>query len=133
MFECVRLDQEQQGQEDPFIWYQSKLQAMVQEKRNGVAIGVLSDNVREIQQQIDEQANTIGVIGASLERMETSFASLQALLEERLPWVQTPPQEVQGGQTPINQPRQPVLKVQIGQGILIGDEARNAMPMRPPT
>uniref|UniRef100_A0A2N9F7Y1 Reverse transcriptase/retrotransposon-derived protein RNase H-like domain-containing protein n=1 Tax=Fagus sylvatica TaxID=28930 RepID=A0A2N9F7Y1_FAGSY len=87
---------------------------MVQETKTGVPIGVLSDNVQEIQQPVDDQANAIREIGARLERMETSFASFQALLEERLPPrqsepVQTPPQAMQGAKT------------------------RNAMPMRPPT
>jgi hypothetical protein len=34
----------------------------VQETRTGVPIGVLSDNVQELQQQIDEHANSLGLI-----------------------------------------------------------------------
>ncbi len=88
----------------------------MQETKTGVPIGVLSDNVQEIQQPVDDQANAIREIGARLERMETSFASFQGLLEERLPPrqsepVQTPPQAMQGGQTPTNQPMQLVLEV----------------------
>ena len=83
----------------------------------------------------------IGAIGERLERMDTSFASFQALLEERLPPsqpepIQKPPQAMQGGQTsqtPTNQPRQPIFEVQTGQGVPICVKARNAMPMRPPT
>jgi hypothetical protein len=113
-------------------------QAMVQETRTGVPIRVLSDNVQEIQQEVDDQANAIEAIGSRFERMETSKASFQSLLEERLPPrqlepVQTPPQAMQGGQTPTNQLRQPVLEVQSSHGSPVGAETRNAMPMRPLT
>jgi hypothetical protein len=53
---------------------------MVQETRAGVPTGVLSDNVKELQQQIGDHATTIEGIGTRLERIEGSFANLQALL-----------------------------------------------------
>ena len=112
--------------------------AMVQETRTGVPIRVLSDNVQEIQQQVDDQANAIEAIGSRFERMETSKASFQSLLEERLTPrqlepIQTPPQAMQGGQTPTNQLRQLILEVQSSHGSPIGAETRKAMPMRPLT
>ena len=58
---------------------------MVQETRLGVSIRVLTDNVQELQLQLDEHANQIGVIDMRMERMDLSFATFQALLEERLP------------------------------------------------
>jgi peptidoglycan hydrolase CwlO-like protein len=58
---------------------------MVQETRSGVPTGVLSDNLQSIQQQLDDHTTVIGSIEARMERMENSFAALQALLEERLP------------------------------------------------
>jgi hypothetical protein len=58
---------------------------MVQETRLGVSIRVLTDNVQKLQLQLDEHANQIGVIDVRMERMDLSFATLQALLEERLP------------------------------------------------
>ena len=58
---------------------------MVQETRLGVSIRVLIDNVQELQLQLDEHANQIGVIDVRMERMDLSFATFQALLEERLP------------------------------------------------
>ena len=58
---------------------------MVQETRLGVSIRVLTDNVQELQLQLDEHANQIGVIDVRMERMDLSFATFQALLEERLP------------------------------------------------
>jgi hypothetical protein len=88
---------------------------MVQETRIDVPIGVLSDNVQELQQKIDEHATIVRVIGTRLERMDTSFANLQTFLEERMPLRQPEPTQppalaVQGEQTPINQPRKPILE-----------------------
>ena len=84
---------------------------MVQETRTGVSIGVLSDNVQEMQQQIDEHANPLELINTKLDkldRLEANFATLQAWLEERLPriqpeLVQPQAQLRQGEQTPTNQ------------------------------
>jgi hypothetical protein len=75
----------------------------VQETRTGVPIGVLSENVQELQQQIDEHANSIELITIKLDkldRLEANFVTLQAWLEERLP--RTQPEPVQ----PQAQPRQ---------------------------
>uniref|UniRef100_A0A2N9HGB9 RNA-directed DNA polymerase n=1 Tax=Fagus sylvatica TaxID=28930 RepID=A0A2N9HGB9_FAGSY len=58
---------------------------MVQETRSGVPPGVLSDNLQSIQQQLDDHTTVIGSMAARMERMEDSFAALQAILEERLP------------------------------------------------
>jgi hypothetical protein len=58
---------------------------MVQETRNGVPAGVLSDNLQGIQQQLGDHSTVIGSIGAQIEIIESSFAALQVLLEERLP------------------------------------------------
>ena len=52
---------------------------MVQETRTGVSIGVLSDNVQEMQQQIDEHANPLELINAKLDkldRLEANFVML---------------------------------------------------------
>jgi hypothetical protein len=57
---------------------------MVQETRSGVPPGVLSNNLQSIQQQLDDHTIVTGSIRARMERMENSFAALQALLEERL-------------------------------------------------
>ncbi len=62
-----------------------QVQIMVQETRSGVPPGVLSDNLQSIQQQLDDHTTVIGSMAARMERMEDSFAALQALLEERLP------------------------------------------------
>ena len=76
----------------------------MQETRTGVPIGVLSENVQELRQQIDKHANSIELITIKLdklERLETNFVTLQAWLEEeRLP--RTQPEPVQ----PQAQPRQ---------------------------
>ncbi len=58
---------------------------MVQETRNRVSAGVLSDNLQGIQQQLGDHFTVIGSIGARIERIESSFTALQVLLEERLP------------------------------------------------
>ena len=58
---------------------------MVQETRAGVPIGVLNDNMQELQQQIDDHSNAIGLINTRFDRMEASFANLQTLMVERLP------------------------------------------------
>jgi hypothetical protein len=58
---------------------------MVQETRLGVPIGVLSDNIQEIQGQLDDHSNRIGLLDARMERVELTLASMQVLLEERLP------------------------------------------------
>ena len=118
---------------------------------------MVSDNIQEIQGQLDYHSNQIGVLDARMERMELSFASMKALLEERLPPrqpappVQTEPQTGQSGQSRAQsghsgaQARQsgqirgmqgdgekPPM-VELGEPIPIGVEARNAMPGRPPT
>ena len=52
---------------------------MVQETRTGVSIGVLSDNVQEMQQQIDEHANPLELINTKLDkldRLEANFVML---------------------------------------------------------
>ena len=49
---------------------------MVQETRNGVPAGVLSDNLQEIQQQLGDHSIVIGSIGAQIERIESSFTAL---------------------------------------------------------
>ena len=70
----------------------------MQETRTGVPIGVLSDNVQELQQQIDEHANSLGLINTKqdkLDRLEANFATLQAWLEERLPRIQPEPVQPQ--------------------------------------
>jgi uncharacterized coiled-coil protein SlyX len=64
---------------------------MVQKTRTKVLIGVLSDNVKEFQQQMDKHASSIRLIHAKLDRMETSFANLKTVLEERLPTRQPKP------------------------------------------
>ena len=137
----MSLDQRQQDQDDPFIWYQSKLRVMVQETRNGVLIKVLHENLQGIQQQIDEQANVIGLLGARMDRIENIFSNLQALVEDRLPPRQQAPlvqpepqggaQSGQGGGVPNVGEQPPILEPV--EPILIGVEARNAMPMRFPT
>uniref|UniRef100_A0A2N9GN34 Reverse transcriptase n=1 Tax=Fagus sylvatica TaxID=28930 RepID=A0A2N9GN34_FAGSY len=88
---------------------------MVQETRSGVPPGVLSDNLQSIQQQLDDHTTVIGSMAARMERMEDSFAALQAILEERLP----PRTAIQNnGVNPMADPGSP--------------KARNAMPGRPP-
>uniref|UniRef100_A0A2N9J793 Uncharacterized protein n=1 Tax=Fagus sylvatica TaxID=28930 RepID=A0A2N9J793_FAGSY len=78
---------------------------MVIETRGGVPIGVLKENVQELQQQIDENANSLRLINARDAKMELSIAAMKALVEERLPprhqttMVQPEPQrEAQSGQ-----------------------------------
>ena len=44
----------------------------MQETRDGVPIGVLHETLHGIQQQIDEQANAIGLLGAKIE-LKTTF------------------------------------------------------------
>ena len=86
---------------------------MVQETRTRVPIGVLSENMQELQQQIDEHANSIKLITTKLDkldRLEANFVTLQAWLEERLPRTQPKPvqpqaQPRQGKQTSTNQAR----------------------------
>jgi hypothetical protein len=113
----------------------------VQETRLGLHIEVLSDNNQELQVQLDEHVNRFGAIDVRMERIELSFASMQALLEERLP-----PRQ----QAPLVQPK-PQVGAQLGQGggmqnvgektpiveqvepIPIDAEARNTIPRRPPT
>ena len=106
---------------------------MVQETRVGVPIGVLNVNVQQLQQQVEAHATSIETIGTRLERIEGSFANLQALLEERLPPrqpepIQPLPQNVQVEKTPL---RQPAVEEPLDQRPPIGAEARNAIPMRP--
>uniref|UniRef100_A0A2N9GGR4 Chromo domain-containing protein n=1 Tax=Fagus sylvatica TaxID=28930 RepID=A0A2N9GGR4_FAGSY len=118
---------------------------MVQETRSGVPPGVLSDNLQSIQQQLDDHTTVIGSIAARMERMEDSFAALQALLEERLPprtaiqnngdnlmanqEVQVP--DIIPNQQPEVQNQPPVMQIDENR-VPIGAEARNAMPGRPP-
>jgi hypothetical protein len=75
--------------------------------------------------------------------MEASFANLQDLVEERLPRqpevVQPAAQPRQGEQTLTNATQVQVnlrehfpITPQEGQGVPLGTEMRNAMPMRPP-
>uniref|UniRef100_A0A2N9EGI2 Uncharacterized protein n=1 Tax=Fagus sylvatica TaxID=28930 RepID=A0A2N9EGI2_FAGSY len=76
------------------------------------------------------------------DRMEASFANLQTLMEERLPRkpevVQLAAQPRQGEQAPSNatlvqanlREHFPITP-QEGQGVPLGAEMRNAMPMRP--
>ncbi len=75
--------------------------------------------------------------------MKANSANLQALVEERMPRppevVQPPAQPRQGEQTPTNATRVQVnlrehfpITPQEGQGVPLGTEMRNAMPMRPP-
>uniref|UniRef100_A0A2N9HQY9 RNA-directed DNA polymerase n=1 Tax=Fagus sylvatica TaxID=28930 RepID=A0A2N9HQY9_FAGSY len=98
---------------------------MVQETRSGVPPGVLSDNLQSIQQQLDDHTTVIGSMAARMERMEDSFAALQALLEERLP----PRTAIQNNGDNLMADQE----VQIDENrVPIGAEARNAMPGRPP-
>uniref|UniRef100_A0A2N9IYS4 Integrase catalytic domain-containing protein n=1 Tax=Fagus sylvatica TaxID=28930 RepID=A0A2N9IYS4_FAGSY len=58
---------------------------MVQETRSGVPAGVFHETLESFQQQLDDHTTGMGAIGARMDRMESSFAALQILLEERLP------------------------------------------------
>ena len=72
---------------------------MVIETRGGAQIEALNENVQEIQQQLDEHSNQIGLINVKLDRMETNFgefkatisgfqfafSGFQAMMEEKLP------------------------------------------------
>ena len=116
---------------------------MVQETRSGVPAGVFHETLESFQQQLDDHSTGMGAIGARMDRMESSFAALQILLEERLPL--RPP-----AQPEINQiapgaearPDQEVIPPLMGEQppliqreenrVPIGAERRNAMPMRPP-
>jgi hypothetical protein len=116
---------------------------MVQELRSGVPAGVFQETLQAFQQQLDDHTTGMGAIGARMDRMESSFAALQSLLEERLP-LRNP------AQPEVNQialgaearPDQEVIPPLMGeqpplvQGeenrMPIGAERRNAMPMRPP-
>ena len=122
-----------------------QVQIMVQETRSGVPPGVLSDNLQSIQQQLDDHTTVIGSMAARMERMEDSFAALQALLEERLPprtaiqnngdnlmanqEAQVP--DIIPNQQPEVQNQPPVMQIDENR-VPIGAEARNAMPGRPP-
>jgi hypothetical protein len=106
---------------------------------------VLSDNLQSIQQQLDDHTTVIGSMAARMERMEDSFAALQALLEERLPLrtaiqnngdnlmadqeVQVP--DIIPNQQPEVQNQPPVMQIDENR-VPIGAEAKNAMPGRPP-
>ena len=117
---------------------------MVQETWSGVPPGVLLDNLQSIQQQLDDHTVVIGSIATTMERMESSFATLQALLEERLPprtAIQTngdnqmANQEAQVpgillNQQPEGQNQPPGMQIEENR-VPIGAEARNAMPRRP--
>uniref|UniRef100_A0A2N9J200 Integrase catalytic domain-containing protein n=1 Tax=Fagus sylvatica TaxID=28930 RepID=A0A2N9J200_FAGSY len=118
---------------------------MVQETRSGVPPGVLSDNLQSIQQQLDDHTTVIGSMAARMERMEDLFATLQAILEERLPprtaiqnngvnpmadqEVQVP--DIIPNQQPEVQNQPPAMQIDENR-VPIGAEARNAVPGRPP-
>uniref|UniRef100_A0A2N9HKA3 RNA-directed DNA polymerase n=1 Tax=Fagus sylvatica TaxID=28930 RepID=A0A2N9HKA3_FAGSY len=103
------------------------------------------DNLQSIQQQLDDHTTVIGSMAARMERMEDSFAALQAILEERLPprtaiqnngvnpmadqEVQVP--DIIPNQQPEVQNQPPVMQIDENR-VPIGAEARNAMPGRPP-
>jgi hypothetical protein len=107
---------------------------MVQETRNGVPAGVLSDNLQEIQQQLGDHSTVIGSIGARIERIESSFAALQVLLEERLPARPTVPTILEAEAMPIQEGilpervEQPPLVQPRGMRMPIREEGRNAIP-----
>jgi hypothetical protein len=111
---------------------------MVQETRNGVPAGVLSDNLQGIQQQLGDHSTVIGSIGARIERIESSFAALQVLLEERLPARPAVPTIPEAEAVPIQEGilpemvEQPPLVQPGGIRMPIREEGRNAIPQRPP-
>uniref|UniRef100_A0A2N9J2Z8 Reverse transcriptase n=2 Tax=Fagus sylvatica TaxID=28930 RepID=A0A2N9J2Z8_FAGSY len=111
---------------------------MVQETRNGVPAGVLSDNLQGIQQQLGDHSTVIGSIGARIERIESSFAALQVLLEERLPARPAVPTIPEAEAVPIQEGilpervEQPPLVQPGGMRMPIREEGRNAIPQRPP-
>jgi hypothetical protein len=111
---------------------------MVQETRNGVPAGVLSDNLQEIQQQLGDHSIIIGSIGARIERIESSFAALQVLLEERLPARPAVPTIPEAEAVPIQEEilpemvEQPPLVQPGGIRMPIRNERRDAIPQRPP-
>ncbi|GMY33308.1 hypothetical protein FCV25MIE_28550 [Fagus crenata] len=85
----------------------------------------------------------MGSIGARMDRLESSFAALQILLEERLP--PRPPAQLEVNQIapgaearqdqeviPPLMGEQPPLIQREENRVPIGAERRNAMPMRPP-
>ena len=111
---------------------------MVQETRNGVPAGVLSDNLQEIQQQLGDHSIVIGSIGSRIEMIESSFAALQVLLEERLPARPAVPTIPEAEAVPIQEGilpemvEQPPLVQPRGFRMPIRDKGRNAIPQRPP-
>uniref|UniRef100_A0A2N9IS51 Reverse transcriptase n=1 Tax=Fagus sylvatica TaxID=28930 RepID=A0A2N9IS51_FAGSY len=111
---------------------------MVQETRNGVPAGVLSDNLQGIQQQLGDHSTVIGSIGARIERIESSFAALQVLLEKRLPARPAVPTIPEVEAVPIQEGilpervEQPPLVQPGGMRMPIREEGRNAIPQRPP-
>ena len=70
---------------------------MVQETRSGVLAGVFHEILQAFQQQLDDYTTGIGAIRARMDRMESYFAALQVLLEERLP--PRPPVQLEVNQT----------------------------------
>ena len=116
---------------------------MVQELQSGVPVGVVHETLQSFQQQLDDHTTGMGAIGARMDRMESSFAALQSLLEERLP-LRNPAQPEVNQIAPGAEarPDQEVIPPLMGeqpplvQGeenrMPIGAERRNAMPMRPP-
>ena len=68
--ECFR--EREKG--NPFIWYQSRIRAMV-ETRGGAQIGVLEDNVQRVQQQVDDHMS-------SFERLHLKVDGLEARVAE---------------------------------------------------
>ena len=54
---------------------------MGQETRSGVPAGVFHETLESFQQQLDDHTIGMGAIGARMDRMESSFAALQILLE----------------------------------------------------
>ena len=106
---------------------------MVQETRNGVPAGVLSDNLQGIQQQLGDHSTVIGSIGAQIEIIESSFAALQVLLEERLPARSAVPTVPEAEAVPIQERILPEMVEQPGGFRMpIRDKGRNAIPQRPP-
>uniref|UniRef100_A0A2N9J8Y4 Reverse transcriptase n=1 Tax=Fagus sylvatica TaxID=28930 RepID=A0A2N9J8Y4_FAGSY len=116
---------------------------MVQETRSGVPAGVFHETLESFQQQLDEHTTGMGAIGARMDRMESSFAALQILLEERLPLRPPAPPEINqiapGAEArpdqevipPLIREQSPMIQREENR-VPIGAERRNAMPMRPP-
>ena len=116
---------------------------MVQENRSGVPTGVFHKTLQSFQQQLDDHTIGMGSIGARMDRLESSFAALQILLEETLPLRPLVQPEInqiapgidtrpdQEGIPPLMGEQPPLIQREENR-VPIGVERRNAMPIKPP-